>query len=885
MDHKKVFSDWKARIETGEEFQDSDSTRDALEGMNDASAKAETSLSMLCKLAAESEKLQETLLRKVYGQEHAVSSFVTGYFQAELLKTTDSSIRKPAATFLFVGAPGVGKTYLAETVAEVLKLPFARFDMSEYSDKDAVMEFAGSDGVYKGSKEGNVTGFVKNNPECVLIFDEIEKAHLNVLHLFLQILDAGRLRDSCTDKEICFDQTMIILTTNAGYSIYDDVRNTCLDKIPKRAVIQTLRTECDPRTGNPFFPPALCSRFASGNVILFNRMEPQYLKQILKYHLNRWVTNLEEKFNVEIQLDKYVSTALMLAEGGTADARMISGRAEKFLSKEIFELFRQMASASSNERLNKMKKISFRVDLDLDKVPSEIKELFLTADDHQKAMKRLARDHQVLQYDTYQRISKDGVTAEVILKDFKLRYAVEGVDSGRILGEAERPSVTFGDIIGAEEAKEELKFFVEYMKHPNQYSAKGFSPPKGVLLYGVPGTGKTMLAKAMAAEAKMTFMSAEGSQFLKKYVGEGPELVHALFRTARKYAPTILFIDEIDAIGKNRQNRDADSARSDTLNALLTEMSGFGTSEENQVFVLAATNFDVNGKDKHSLDPALLRRFDRKILVDLPNKEERFRFLKQRKNQSPVLAFSDREADRIAAGSGGMTLAKIKLILSFSMRCAVEKKSEFVTDEILEEAFASYDDGTDTNSLCTKDELRRIAIHEAGHAFVCWKNNHIPAYLTIMGNKSYGGYMMQEHGCGAFNLTRQQVHERIQEALAGRAAEIVIYGEEDGVSSGAANDLNVATQLAEKMIGQWGMDREFGMAVIHERNGLYSDLTHELHDRVNAILNQMLDETISKVGENKGEIKLLADMLMQKNHLNSQDIREVLESKSRMDAR
>lgn len=879
MDYEKIFLEWKANRGDGQKSEDS--TVDAASGAEDAAPRDGASLSMLYELTEEASELRRRLLEKIYGQEHAVSSFVTGYFQARLLKMTDPSVRKPAASFLFVGAPGVGKTYLAETAAEVLDCPFARFDMSEYSDKDAVMEFSGSDGVFKGSKKGNVTGFVKKNQRCVLLFDEIEKAHLNVLHLFLQILDAGRLRDSCTDEEISFDQTMIILTSNAGYSIYDDVRNTDLDKISKRAVMQTLRTECDPRTGKPFFPPALCSRFASGNVILFNRMEPRYLKQILEYHLQKWVTNLAVKFNVDIQLDEHVSTALMFTEGGSADARIISGRAEKFLSEEIFELFRQMASASSNEQFNKMKKIFFRVDLN--SVPSEIKALFKTTNDQQKVMKRLARYHQVLQYDTHYQVSDDWMTAEVVLKDFQLQYAVEGVDSGCILADAERPSVTFDDIIGAEDAKEELKFFVKCMKDPHQYSEKGFPPPKGVLLYGVPGTGKTMLAKAMAVEADMTFMSAEGSQFLKKYVGEGPESVHALFRTARKYAPTILFIDEIDAIGKNRQNRDADSARSDTLNALLTEMSGFGTSEENQVFVLAATNFDVNGKDKHSLDPALLRRFDRKILVDLPNKEERLLFLK--KQQNPVLAFSDKEADRIAAGSVGMTLAKIKSILSFSMRCAVGQKSEIVTDEILEEAFASYDDGTDTNSLCTKDELWRIAIHEAGHAFVCWKNHHIPAYLTIMGNKSYGGYMMQEHGCGVRNLTRQQVHERIQEALAGRAAEIVIYGEEDGVSSGAANDLNVATQLAEKMIGQWGMDREFGMAVIRERNGLYSDLPHELHDRVNAILNQMLDETISKVEENKKEIELLADMLMQKNHLNSQDIREVLESKSRMDAR
>ena len=144
--------------------------------------------------------------------------------------------------------------------------------------------------------------------------------------------------------------------------------------------------------------------------------------------------------------------------------------------------------------------------------------------------------------------------------------------------------MTFDEIIGAEDAKEELRFFIDYMKHPQQYIEKGFHPPKGVLLHGLPGTGKTMLAKAMATEADMTFMSAEGSQFLKKYVGEGPEAIHALFRTARKYAPTILFIDEIDAIGKNRQSAGDSNSRADILNALLTEMSGFKTTGERQIF-------------------------------------------------------------------------------------------------------------------------------------------------------------------------------------------------------------------------------------------------------------------------------------------------------------
>ena len=364
---------------------------------------------------------------------------------------------------------------------------------------------------------------------------------MNVLHLFLQILDAGQLRDSCTDQEVFFDQTMIILTTNAGSSIYDDARNTSLDSVPKRTVMQALRTECDAKTGSPIFPAALCSRFASGNVILFNRMEVRYLKQILEYRLKKCVSDLEQQFQIQVHLDDNISKALIFAEGGMADARTISGRGEKFLSEEIYELFQQVAFGIGQGQINRLQKIYFSVDFK--DAALEVRNLFQMTADMEKSVRRLTRYHQVVDYSSKRRLAEDGTSAEVVLTDFQLRYAVEGVDSERILAETERPNVTFDEIIGAEDAKEELRFFIDYMKHPQQYIEKGFHPPKGVLLHGVPGTGKTMLAKAMATEADMTFMSAEGSQFLKKYVGEGPEAIHVLFRTARKYAPTILFID------------------------------------------------------------------------------------------------------------------------------------------------------------------------------------------------------------------------------------------------------------------------------------------------------------------------------------------------------
>ncbi len=952
----------------------------------------------------QAKELQERLSECVYGQEHAVSTFVSGYFQSQVTALSEPDRIKPRATFLFAGAPGVGKTFLAETAAKILGLPFARFDMSEYCDKEASLEFIGSDKVYKNGKEGNVTSYVKQHPHSVLLFDEVEKAHLTIIHLFLQMLDAGRLRDSYTDEEISFKDTIIILTTNAGRQLYEGSRERNLSGISRKTIIKALQLDVNPDTGAPRFPAAICSRFASGNVVMFNHMESYHLKQIVSEKLGKMAQRMSESFGLTIEIDDDVSSALLFAEGGGTDARTVAGRAETFFNGELFELFRHLAAAEETSRMSCMEKVLFKVDidraspevrnlfrpqqeqnvliyadeqtlkqiskgteccriftavskagaedilrqeevdavfveplmdkkrnikqyLDMEDVPCEYMDFYneirkkmpgmpvylletektqlrreervsfmrsgardicdmtvqpvgdLISDvcgrlHQQRAMEELARYHQVVGYGSGQRISEDGRIAEISLIDLELKYAVDAGDSEKLLADAAIPDIRFDDIIGADDAKEELKFFADCLKYPRKYVRQGMQQPGGLLLYGPPGTGKTMLAKAMAAEAEMTFITAEGGQFVKKYAGEGQQAVHDLFAAARKYAPAIVFIDEIDAIGRPRGGGEDSNAHIEVLNALLTEMDGFRNESGERVFVLAATNFDVSGQGKRTLDDALVRRFDRTILVELPNKEQRQQFLQRKVERNPALAISGRKIDNLAVRSAGMSLALLDSVLDLALRLALRKKLSNVTDDVVEEAFESFKSGREKK--WNPEQMLRTARHEAGHAVISWLNGEMPVYLTIASRSNYGGYMqLEQEDKGVW--TKKEMMGRIQTALGGRAAEIVYYGHENGLSTGVSGDLETATQLAEYMICDCGMDEEAGLAVTRGRGDLFDGMDASLHSRINDILSSELKKAIVSIQAYRPLIDRLAELLMKESHIDEMKMREIFE--------
>lgn len=978
-----------------------------LESLEEDAPKSEDSIEetqSLSTIVKATRDIQSVLLENVFGQDQAVNTFVSGYFQAQLMSCSRKETKKPQATFLFAGPPGVGKTFLAEKVAEALKLPYKRFDMSEYSNEQATFEFCGTDKSYKSPRPGNVTGFVGENPKCVLLFDEIEKAHINVIHLFLQMLDAGRVRDNYANEEVSFSDAVIILTTNVGKNLYEDPSIVNLSAVPRKKILKALASDIDPMTNAPLFPAAICSRFASGNVVMFNHLEANNLYTIAKRELEKNVEGLESSTGIKITIDEKVPSAIMFSEGGKADARTVKGRANAFFHEELYELFRLLSSGRGVDSVEKIKQINITVPLnnlggdissmfenpakpevlifasgdmassceqklngqvacyfadsidaakeilfnhDISVVlcdvscgikESDVKVLnaedinsvghdFLTyvlekyslpvyilqsKDDdisqeeflsfakigirdvltvrkrnntfanqvvakckiayQQSHMMKLARENKALSYKTAQTISKNKKTATINLFDFRLSLITDVDDSKSILDSVSRPNLHFEDVIGAEDAKQELKYFVEYLKNPVKYMRKGVRAPKGVLLYGPPGTGKTLLAKAMAGESGVTFLKAEGNEFLKRYVGEGSEAVHSLFNSARKYAPAIVFVDEIDAIGKDRNMLGSEDHTSDVLTAFLTEMDGFNTDTSKPVFVLAATNYGVDSEKGKSLDAALLRRFDRRIYVDLPNKDERKRYLEMKLSKHSSVKLSQDQLDNIAMRSTGMSLAQLESIFEMALRSAIRSETGIVSDAEFEEAFETFNSGE--KKEWNPDTLKRTARHEAGHALICWLGGEKPSYLTIVARGDHGGYMQHANTEGKGLYTKSELLSRIRTSLAGRASEIVYYGAEEGISTGASGDLYSATKVAEQMICNYGMDQSVGMSYI-DSGAINSAVNQAVREKVNLMLNEELDRAIKIIEANKQAIDAMVDALMEKNHLKENEIDDI----------
>ena len=440
--------------------------------------------------------------------------------------------------------------------------------------------------------------------------------------------------------------------------------------------------------------------------------------------------------------------------------------------------------------------------------------------------------------------------------------------------------IKFSDVAGEDEAKENLAEIVDYLHNPQKYTAIGAAMPKGILLVGPPGTGKTMLAKAVAGEANVPFFSMSGSEFVEMFVGMGASKVRDLFRQAKEKAPCIVFIDEIDAIGQKRDGRfGGNDEREQTLNQLLTEMDGF--EGNTGVIILAATN------RPESLDPALTRpgRFDRRVPVELPDLAGREAILRVHAKKIKVDANVDfAHIARMASGASGAELANI--VNEAALR-AVRDGRDCATEADLEESIEVVIAGYQKkNAILTDAEKKIVAYHEIGHALVAAKQNGTAPVqkITIVPRTSGAlGYTMQVDEGNHYLMTKEEMEAKICTYTGGRAAEAVVFG---SITTGASNDIEQATRMARAMITRYGMSDEFGMVAMETVTNQYlggdtslscsAETQTEIDKLVVAEVKRAYDKAVSILTENRAKLDALAAHLYEKETITGEEFMTIL---------
>ena len=440
--------------------------------------------------------------------------------------------------------------------------------------------------------------------------------------------------------------------------------------------------------------------------------------------------------------------------------------------------------------------------------------------------------------------------------------------------------IHFSDVAGEDEAKESLSEIVDYLHNPKKYSDVGASMPKGVLLVGPPGTGKTMLAKAVAGEANVPFFSMSGSEFVEMFVGMGASKVRDLFSQAKEKAPCIVFIDEIDAIGKKRDGQfSSNDEREQTLNQLLTEMDGF--QENIGVIILAATN------RPETLDPALTRpgRFDRRVPVELPDLAGREAILKV--HAKKIKTADDVNFHTIARMASGASGAELANIINEAALRAVRNNRTVVNESDLEESIETVIAGYQKkNAVLSDSEKKVVAYHEIGHALVAAMQSHSAPVqkITIIPRTSGAlGYTMQVDQGDKYLLTKQELENKIATFTGGRAAEELVFGE---ITTGASNDIEQATKLARAMITRYGMSEDIDMVALETVSNQYlggdaslacsADTQNEIDRKVVELVKRQHEKASKILADNRAKLDELAKYLYEKETITGEEFMSIL---------
>lgn len=910
--------------------------------------------------------IAQKLYGNVIGQDDAIKAIADSYFQRELELLEGNTRQAPRHVFLFAGPSGVGKTFIAELMAKEQGIPYKRFDMSAYSHYSNAQDLVGSNITWKSATPGVLTQFVRENPHCVLLFDEIEKACREVIVLFLQILDAGRCEDKYYDEMVDFRDTVIIFTTNAGKQLYQDAEKENLTLLSGSVILDALRKDKKPNSEEPYFPPEIVSRMSSHTVIMFNHLRAGHILEIIRRDLKKQVSQKRTLgYDIESGIDMLAFTSLYFTGAGM-DARNAATLAGKMINKWFYGFLTRAEEKSGLD--SHSRKITWIHDFS--EAPDEIRQFYegqkdcviaifgqadsienpqltenhvrikitedrgefeailsrdnvlfaavdyeygtreqeriLSITDRQTeggsifsyvvreyrdnipvyilcngteepysrserlelcrrgargflrrgliktdipaaymdvccqtAMETLSLRHQRLAFETKIDPGDEQTTGRITFCNFTLETAAEAEDKDLLLSADMLPNKHWADIYVSELTKKELESFIQYLQNPKIYIQKKARVPKGVLMTGNPGTGKTSLAKVVATESGVSFLEI-GADVLRT---KGADEIHRVFRTARKYAPAVLFIDELDAIAKDRSV----VIDNGTLNALLTEMDGFKKLEDKPVFVMAATNLE------EQIDSALKRRFDRTLEIPLPGK----RGIKWKLDQltADKNVFEENLGDiidSITVRALDKSFADIENIVAAAVRESI-RAGRRVDSDMLNEAFESMNYGEAREH--SPESVRHTACHEAGHALIELHYGHTPKYMNVVARGSFGGYV-QPHSSDGLS-EKESLLERICMVLGGRAAELE-FGY--GITGGASSDLEQATILARHMVCELGMyEEEAGLAVMTPED-LRSNA--KALAVINRILSEQLQEARRIIAEKRDILERLVQAVM-----------------------
>ncbi|MBP3801695.1 MAG: ATP-dependent zinc metalloprotease FtsH [Clostridia bacterium] len=463
----------------------------------------------------------------------------------------------------------------------------------------------------------------------------------------------------------------------------------------------------------------------------------------------------------------------------------------------------------------------------------------------------------------------------IMIALFVMIFKMQGLgEKGKVYDETERKTkIKFDDVAGLDEEKQELIEIVDFLKKPEKFTKMGAQIPKGVLLYGKPGTGKTLIAKAIAGEANVPFISMSGSEFIEMFAGLGASRVRKLFEKARKLAPCIVFIDEIDAIGSRRTtNSGAETENNQTLNQLLVEMDGFGSEET--IIVLAATN------RPEMLDKALLRpgRFDRQITIPTPDLKGRLEILKIHSKEKKL---SDEvNLESIAEDTAGFTGAELANILNESAIIATINKHDEIENSDIEEAVKKVTVGLEKRTRKYSDKDKKLtAYHEAGHAVV---SRYLPTQtdvkeISIIPRGVAGGYTMYKSDDDKYYISKTEMKEKLIALLGGRAAEKLVL---DDISTGASNDIEVATNIARDMVTKYGMSDVLGPIDFqgkepYEIQMFGENIGDKIGDEVKKLIDEAYKNAIDLLIAHRDKLDLIAETLIKQEKINEQQFNEL----------